>query len=105
MVAWTGVAVPPAPAAGAKPAPKPKGAQEAPPEQTVIEVQGLYLLNDRGPAVVDEFVTKLGESELYKVEPQVREVQNETDLAFRYTLTLVLKQPIAFKPTITSKEK
>jgi type IV pilus assembly protein PilM len=98
---------PPTPVPGAKPTPAPRGkpgAAEAPKPQTVIELEGLYLYNDRGPAVIDDFVSKLKESDLYTVEPKVREVQNDTDWAFRYTMTLVPKKPIAYSPLITSKE-
>lgn len=86
-------------AAGAPKAPVKK--TDAPKDQTVVEVQGLYILNADGTRVVDDFIAKLGESELYTVDaapPHIREVPNETDLAFRYSFALVLKNPVAFAP-------
>ncbi len=94
---------PPPPVEKGKPAP-PKPVPGAPvPMQSVVTLQGLYLFNANGPAVVDEFVKNLSESEHYKVEPGLREVQNETEWAFRWSATLILTKPVAYTPTISAR--
>jgi hypothetical protein len=61
-----------------------------------LQLKGLYLVNPRGAAVVDDFVAKLGESKLYRVtkEDLKRQVPNDVDWAFDYSVPLVLKDPI-----------
>ena len=90
------------PAPGGRPgAPgRPGGAAQPPREDRVtLLIKGLYLDNPRGPAVVDEFVAKLGESELYEVnkEELIRTVPNAAEWAFEYSVPLFLKNPIALK--------
>jgi type IV pilus assembly protein PilM len=80
-------------------------AKAPPKEETVILVlKGLYLVNDRNTAVVDDFVTKLSESELYTVlkDDMKRSVENEAEWAFEYEIPLALKNPISI-PAKTQK--
>jgi type IV pilus assembly protein PilM len=90
---------PPRPAPGVKPTPVPRGAPSAPETTTVVQINGLYLKNDRGPAVVDDFVQKLQESELYKVDMDptklIRATETETEWAYSYSFELDLKNPIS----------
>ena len=60
----------------------------------MVQIQGLYLDNDRGASVVDDFIGKLEQSELYTVDKGQREVPNETEWAHGYSLGLILKDPI-----------
>ena len=68
---------------------------------TVLTLKGLYLFNDRpNPAsVVDDFVNKLAESELYAVDKESpsfkRNVPNDAEWAFDYEIPLILKNPIS----------
>jgi type IV pilus assembly protein PilM len=64
--------------------------------ETVILISGLYLTNDKGVAVVDDFITRLSESELYTVDKasMERQTPTETEWAFPYSFPLVLKNPI-----------
>jgi type IV pilus assembly protein PilM len=91
------------PAGGAQPevpaaAGKGKGGAKS---GTIVTLKGLYLWNDRpNPAsVVDDFVTKLGESQLYTVDKESpnfrRNVANDQDWAFDFEIPLVLKNPIS----------
>jgi type IV pilus assembly protein PilM len=88
--------------------PRPKNTPEPPPvQEAIVEVQGLYLLNPRDTAVVDEFINKLNESDYYTVDaspPHVREVPNDLEWAYRYSFALVLKDPIAFTATTTQRK-
>ncbi len=78
-----------------------RGAKTAPrgaaPENTVVQVAGLYLDNPAGPSVVDEFIAKLEESELYTVDKdkRTRAVPNESEWAYEFAVHLILKTPIS----------
>lgn len=92
----------PAAAPGARPAP---GKPATPPAQVVrLILKGLYLYNDKQAGVVDDFVQKLKESTLYKVEEEnlKRSVPNETEWAFEYEIPLVLNNPISI-PSLQPK--
>lgn len=94
---------PEAPPTAAKPTTTAKakaGAKKEEKPQTLLKLTGLYLLNERNTAVVDEFINRLGESPLYTVnkEELQRSVPNETDWAFDWSVPLALKDPIALPP-------
>jgi type IV pilus assembly protein PilM len=98
----------PAPKAPPKPAGKP-GDKAATPGKAVLPpvrltLRGYYLYNDRQTGVVDDFVQKLKESELFTVDDEnlKRSVPNETDWAFEYEIPLILKTPIAL-PVLATK--
>ncbi|HYR58081.1 MAG TPA: type IV pilus assembly protein PilM [Chthoniobacteraceae bacterium] len=101
---------PGAPKAAPRPATKPgeKTASAAQPANTNppvrVTLRGLYLYNDRQAGVVDDFVAKLKESELYAVDEEnlKRAVPNETEWAFDFEIPLALKNPIA-TPVLTAK--
>jgi hypothetical protein len=61
-----------------------------------VILKGLYLANDRNAQVVDDFVTKLGESSLYTVDKAhiERSVPNEKDWAYDFKIPLTLNNPI-----------
>ena len=93
-----------APAPGGRPAPGAGGAgardaarSDAPP--IVLQVRGLYLANERGPGVVDDYIQRLKESPLYEVreEDQVRSVPNESEWAYEWSIPLLLKNPISLR--------
>lgn len=90
--------VTPAPGAPKAPLAKPgAGAAAAPP--ATVALRGLYLYNDRQASVVDDFVQKLKESDLYTVDEDVkRTLPNETEWAFEYQIALHLKNPIVIPP-------
>ena len=92
------------PAAG-KPGEKPgaPAANANPPVR--LTLRGLYLYNDRQTGVVDDFVQKLKESELYTVDDEnlKRSVPNETEWAYEFEIPLILKEPIAIPVLATSK--
>jgi type IV pilus assembly protein PilM len=71
---------------------------DEPKPTAVINIRGLYLENPQGPGVVDQFMTKLDESELYAVEKDpttiVRETPNTDAWAYAYAFRLNLKNPI-----------
>ncbi len=89
-----------------KPAPGRPGERGAPataatPEVTALTVEGLYLENDDGPAVVDKFVEKLAGSSVFTVTPenktsvvQVRATPDGDKWAYSYKLVLPLARPI-----------
>jgi type IV pilus assembly protein PilM len=82
------------PAAG-KPAAAPTG------PKTKLILKGLYLYNEAKQAmVVDDFVAKLKESQLYTVDEEnlKRSVPNDTEWGFDYEIPLVLKNPITLPP-------
>lgn len=93
-------------AKGAKTPAKPVAAKGSSAPSTVINIRGLYLDNDRGPLVVDDFIAKLGESEFYTVDEdpdtRTRETPNSERWAFAYSLRLILKDPISI-PTKEQK--
>ena len=68
---------------------------------TALILDGLYLENDKGPALVDEFVEALSQSAIFEVTPenraeviQLRSTQTGKDWAYDYQLILPLKNPI-----------
>ncbi len=83
---------PGAPPAGPKPGAK-GGASKAGGRPLLL--QGLYLDNPRGAAVVDDFVAKLSESSLYEVNKNElkRSVPNESEWAYDYSVQLILNPP------------
>ena len=66
---------------------------------TVLTLKGLYLMNARGPSVVDDFVARLTESTLYSVDKEPprfkRNVPNDTHWAYDFEIPLILKNPIS----------
>ncbi len=91
-----------APTTGRK---KPGAPVEKPPEpRTVVMLKGLYLHNDRQAGVVDDFVEKLEQSELYEVLKReedgfIRAVPNDADWAYEFAIPLALKNAIAQEAT------
>ena len=85
-------------AAATAPGGKPPAGRPAAPTgpKTKLLLKGLYLFNDKQATVVDDFVTKLKESQLYTVDEGdlKRSVPNDTEWAFDYEIPLVLKNPI-----------
>ena len=74
---------------------------ESEPAVTALSLEGLYLENDGGPAVVDEFVNQLAESPLFDINEenkgdvvQVRATQTGESWAYEYKLLVPLKRPI-----------
>jgi hypothetical protein len=80
-----------------------KAAQKDP--STVVNIRGLYLDNEAGAAVVDQFIKRLNESPYFSVEEdpatRVRETPNTESWAYAYAFRLNLKNPIS----IPSKTK
>ncbi len=90
---------------------EPKGTAVAPPvagppakgtpkvASQILMLQGLYLDNPRGAAVVDDFIGKLVESPFYEVNKNElkRSVPNESEWAFDYSVPLTLKPSISRK--------
>lgn len=71
------------------------------PAVTALTLEGLYLENEGGPAVVDEFVNRLAASPLFDINEenkgdvvQVRATQTGESWAYEYTLRVPLKRPI-----------
>ena len=65
----------------------------------VLMLKGLWLFNERGPSVFDDFVNKLKESPLYEVVTDekrgyVRSVENDAEWAYEFAIPLVLKNSI-----------
>jgi type IV pilus assembly protein PilM len=89
-----------APAGGPAPtAPPPAGDKQT--KVTGLIVEGLYLENPDGPAVVSAFVDALAESEFFDVNDgnkdsviQIRASQSGDAWAYNYKLLLPLKRPI-----------
>jgi len=76
-------------------------AEEQKPAVTALSIEGLYLQNDAGPAVVDEFVKKLAESPLFDISEETKEsvvdlraAQSGDEWAYAYRLIVPLKTPI-----------
>ena len=66
-------------------------------------LKGLWLFNDRGPVVVDDFSNKLKESALYEVvmdkeRGYVRASENDSEWAYEFAIPLVLKNSINLPP-------
>jgi hypothetical protein len=75
--------------------------KEQKPAVTALRVEGLYLENEAGPAVVDEFVKKLSESPLFSITDEnkeavvdLRAAQSGDEWAYEYRLIVPLKSPI-----------
>lgn len=71
------------------------------PAVTAVAVNGLYLENENGPAVVDAFVEKLAGSAVFAIDPaqkgavvKLRVAQSGEAWAYEYQLVLPLKRPI-----------
>jgi len=71
------------------------------PSVTALAIDGLYLENEGGPAVVDAFVEALAQSELFSISPdkknevvQLRAAQSGETWAYDYKLVLPLRRPI-----------
>ena len=97
-----GETTPAATTGGRAPTPGKKGAGPTP----VVLIKGLYLWNDRQTTVVDEFMKKLAESDLYSIGTNPKtiiNVPNEGEWAYEYSFPLVLKDPIAFTPPPSEK--
>ncbi len=63
-----------------------------------IRLHGLYLVNPKGPNIVDEFFQKLGESPFLKnVKLSLRAQPTELEWAFDYEIRAELKNPISLK--------
>lgn len=77
------------------------GQDGARPSVTALALDGLYLENEGGPAVVDAFVEALAQSELFTIPPdnknevvQLRAAQSGETWAYDYKLVLPLRRPI-----------
>lgn len=75
--------------------------QETQPSVTALVIEGLYLENKDGPAVVDAFVESLAQSPVFAVDPakktevvQLRAAQSGETWAYDYKLVLPLRRPI-----------
>jgi hypothetical protein len=86
--------------AGAEASPS-ENDKETKPAVTALRIEGLYLHNDAGPAVVDEFVKKLAESPLFDINDEnkeavvdLRAAQSGDEWAYAYRLIVPLKTPI-----------
>jgi hypothetical protein len=89
--------------AGKSPGPSPDAnntgsANEQGPAVTALSIEGLYLENPDGPAVVDKFVTELSKSELFDTSGdsivKLRATQSGNAWAYEFQILLPLKQPI-----------
>jgi hypothetical protein len=70
-------------------------------EVSALMLDGLYLENDNGPAVVDEFVEALAGSPVFGINPenkadvvQLRATQSGEAWAYDFKLLLPLARPI-----------
>jgi hypothetical protein len=70
-------------------------------EVSALMLDGLYLENDNGPAVVDEFVEALAGSAVFGINPenkadvvQLRATQSGEAWAYDFKLLLPLARPI-----------
>ncbi len=77
------------------------GDGEKTPAVTALAVEGLYLENDAGPAVVDQFVEALAKAPLFDINEEnknsvveVRAAQSGDQWAYEYRLLVPLKRPI-----------
>lgn len=82
-------------------APAPVEGEESKPAVTHLAIEGLYLENEQGPAVVDAFVAALAGSEFFNVSDenknevvQTRATPDGNAWAYAYRLLVPLKQPI-----------
>lgn len=76
------------------------GSKKAP-TVTAIAINGLYLENEHGPAVVDTFVEALAQSPVFAINPEkkseivkLRAAQSGDAWAYDYQLVLPLRRPI-----------
>ncbi|MFM8809889.1 MAG: type IV pilus assembly protein PilM [Chthoniobacterales bacterium] len=79
----------------------PASEEKKPPFVTALSIDGLYLENEGGPAVVDAFVDALSKSDLFNVTQenkgevvQLRAAQGGETWAYDYKLVLPLRRPI-----------
>ncbi|MEX1044537.1 MAG: type IV pilus assembly protein PilM [Chthoniobacterales bacterium] len=77
------------------------GEDAAPPQVTALLLDGLYLENENGPAVVDEFVEALAQSPIFGITEEnkaaavkLRATQSGNAWAYDYQLVLPLVRPI-----------
>ena len=77
------------------------GTKDSTPAVTGISIEGLYVENDGGPAVVDEFVNALAQSSFFDITDenkntvvQVRAAQSGDQWAYDYKLLVPLKRPL-----------
>jgi type IV pilus assembly protein PilM len=77
------------------------GAKDSAPAVTAISIEGLYVENDTGPSVVDEFVNALAQSPFFDITEenkntvvQVRAAQSGDQWAYDYKLLVPLKRHI-----------
>lgn len=90
-------------AGGANAQKKGPGGNSAEAKGPVLLLKGLYLSNTRQAQVVDDFVTKLKESNLYTVDKDIiRQSPNDQDWAYEFQIPLILKNSIV---TTLSNEK
>lgn len=79
----------------------PGSAEEEPSAVTALEIRGLYLENEGGPAVVDAFVESLAQSPVFAIDQankndavKLRAAQSGETWAYDYKLVLPLRRPI-----------
>lgn len=77
------------------------GADTARPAVTALAIDGLYLENEGGPAIVDQFVESLSQSAVFAVPTEkkneivkLRSAQTGENWAYEYQLILPLRRPI-----------
>ena len=77
------------------------GAKDSTPAVTGISIEGLYVENEAGTAVVDEFVNALAQSSFFDITDenkntvvQVRAAQSGDQWAYDYKLLVPLKRPL-----------
>lgn len=77
------------------------GAKDSTPAVTGISIEGLYVENEAGTAVVDEFVNALAQSSFFEITDQnkntvvqVRAAQSGDQWAYDYKLLVPLKRPL-----------
>jgi type IV pilus assembly protein PilM len=80
---------------------EPEGGEQPPAAVTALLVDGLYLENEAGPAVVDEFVEALAQSSVFGVTEEnkasvvkLRATQSGNAWAYDYKLIVPLARPI-----------
>lgn len=97
----TGTETAPASGDGESPAVAKDPSADSGQEITAIALNGLYLDNDSGPGVVDEFVDSLAACDLFRIDPEkkgdvvkLRAAQTGDAWAYEYQLVLPLRRPI-----------
>jgi len=83
-------------------APKKPGAEETKSAITALEIQGLYLQNDKAAGVIDDFVNNLLKSDVFAIKAEEktkavtkRSTPDDQSWAYAYTIVIPLKNPIA----------